>query len=97
MCELLFKTRPICFFEQIFCNSFYFSFFRNIEIDIKTYKFVVRVQNVVEPLYVSNFIGNVGKDKIQSIICSSCKVDQLPQEVVFDGFGKVVGNEIKTR
>ena len=93
MCELLFKTRPVCFFE-IVNHTFYFSFLRDIEINIKTYKFVVSVQNVFEPLYVSNFVRNVGEDKIQSIICSCCKVDQLPQVVVFEGFGEVVGNEI---
>jgi hypothetical protein len=64
VCELLLRPWPICFFE-IVNHTFYFSFLRDIKINIKTYKFVVSVQNVIKPLYVSNFVRSVGEDKLR--------------------------------
>ena len=55
---------------------------------------MICVQNVIESLYVANFVWSIGKDKIQCIITSSGKVDQLPQVAVFDCFCKVVVNKI---
>ena len=58
---------------------------------------MICVQNVIESLYVANFVWSIGKDKIQCIITSSGKVDQLPQVVVFDCFCKVVVNKKSMR
>ena len=45
-------------------------------------EFVIWIYDVVKSLYVSDFIWDIGKNLIQSVINSSWEINKLPFQVV---------------